>query len=175
MPNDADSEFTDLLVRESRDLFGFVHALVGDPDRADDLFQASCLEIWRIRETFHMGTDFGAWARTVARFQVLRAWKRERVERRIFSREAVEAIERAYDSPESLGLDEERRALDLCLEALPEDVRGLLRERYAEEVPVREMALRRETSEAGLKMRLLRLRKKLADCVRARLSEEAVI
>ena len=172
----AGNEFSALIEREARSLAGFILALTGDPERAEDLYQATCLELWRIRDTFRPGTDFGAWARTVARYQVLRHWKRAKIERRIFSREAIEAIEDAYrpePAPDCNPDEEARRALDVCLGTLPEECRGLLRERYAESIPVREMARRRATSEAGLKMRLLRLRQKLAACVRARLAEEA--
>ena len=173
----AEIEFSALIERQARSLAGFIQALVGDPERAEDLYQATCLELWRIRGTFRPGTDFGAWTRTVARYQVLRYWKRNRIEKRIFSSEAIESIEESYREPDPDPQDDPgedpRRALEKCLEALPEECRGLLRERYAESIPVREMAGRRGTSEPGLKMRLLRLRQKLRDCVRGRLSEEA--
>jgi RNA polymerase sigma-70 factor (ECF subfamily) len=184
MQHAAGSEFSALIEGEARRLAGFVLALVGDPERAEDLFQATCLELWRIRHTFRPGTDFGAWARTVARFQAMRHWRRARIERRIFSREAVDAIEAAYRAPDPDPVSdpqggavdpdaEARQALERCLEGLPEECRELLRERYAEAAPVREMALRRGASEAGLKMRLFRLRRKLGECVTSRLRQEA--
>jgi RNA polymerase sigma-70 factor (ECF subfamily) len=179
MQHSAGKEFSALIEREQPRLRGFVLALVGDPERAEDLCQATCLELWRIRATFRPGSDFGAWARTVARYQVLRYWKRAKIERRIFSREAVDALERSYADAEPARRVEDRDASDMesdergalaaCLETLSEDCRDLLKERYTEAVPVREMARRRGTSEPALKMRLVRLRKKLAECVRARL------
>lgn len=184
MQDSEGKEFSALIEGEARRLRGFVVALVGDPERAEDLYQATCLEIWRIRDTFRPGSDFGAWARTLARYQVLRYWKRAKIERRIFSAAAIDAVERAYAVPSSAGAatdgnaseeeSEARRALDACLEALPGDGRDLLRERYAEAVPVREMARRRGTSEAALKMRLVRLRTRLAGCVRRRLGVQAM-
>ncbi len=71
----SDGEFEDLLRREGRTLAGFVLALVGDRHSADDVYQSTCLELWRIRGTFAPGTDFGAWSRSVARIQVMRHWR----------------------------------------------------------------------------------------------------
>ena len=65
-----------LLEQGAKNLASFILALVADRHEADDLFQATCLELWRIRSTFRPGTDFGKWSRTVARHQVQRFWRK---------------------------------------------------------------------------------------------------
>lgn len=167
MPSLDDREFASRLENEGRALASFLLALVGDHHLMDDMYQSTCLELWRIRGTFRPGTDFGAWSRTVARYQVLRHWKRARLERRLFSKAAMDAIEDAYRDPaEGVADAEERAALRDCLDALPEDSRTLLDLRYSKGSNLRDAAAEREVSEASLKMRLVRIRQRLADCVR---------
>lgn len=165
-----DSVFAALLKKEAVPLASFVLALVGDRHVADDLFQSACLELWRIRRTFVPGTNFGAWARTVARYQVLQYWRKSGRESVSFSSEAVERIEAAYNSPQEedtiKGL---RGALEKCMESLTLEERQLLRERYNHGTSLKTLARRSGRTEAGLKMALMRLRKKLAQCVNARM------
>lgn len=169
----SDSEFVRLLKGQGRSLAGFVLALVGERHLADDLYQSTCLELWRIRRTFQGGTDFGAWSRTVARYQVLRHWRKSGRERVAFSSRTVDRIAAVYgDSPETGEGEGMKAALEACLQALPGRDRDLLRKRYG---GVSLVDLARETgrTEGGLKMKLLRLREKLARCVRSRLELEA--
>ena len=81
MPERRDSEFAALIEREGPSLASFVLALVGDPQAVEDLYQSTCLELWRIRRTFRLGSDFGAWSRTVARYQIRRHWEKTQREK----------------------------------------------------------------------------------------------
>jgi RNA polymerase sigma-70 factor (ECF subfamily) len=171
----GDSEFVGLLQKEGTSLASFVLALVGDRPTADDLYQATCLELWRLRETFRPGTDFGAWARTVARYQIRRHWRKasREKEKLIFSSEAVDRLAQAYAAaPPESRMERLRAALAACMELLAPEERTLLRRRYNHAVPVKVLATKTGRSEGGLKMALLRLRRKLARCVQARTAPE---
>ncbi len=171
----GDSEFVEVLQKEAASLLSFVLALVGDRPTADDLYQATCLELWRLRRTFRPGTNFGAWARTVARYHVRRYWRtasRER-EKLIFSSEAVDRLAQAYAAAPSESRTERlRTALAACMELLSSEDRMLLRRRYNHGMPIKVLATKTGRSEGGLKMALLRLRQKLAHCVRSRIAHE---
>jgi RNA polymerase sigma-70 factor (ECF subfamily) len=171
MPEPRDNAFAALLEREGPTLASFVLALVGNPQAAEDVYQSTCLELWRIRSTFRMGSDFGAWSRTVARYQIRRHWKRTRREKLVFSAEAMELIENAYkETPREEEKAERLEALKSCLDSLEEESHGLVEERYGEGASIRQLALRHGVSEDGLKMRLLRIRRKLAECLRRKTS-----
>ena len=175
MTEDRDTPFVRLLEQEAQDLASFVLALVADRHQADDLFQATCLELWRIRSTFRPGTNFGAWSRTVARLQVQRFWRKRSRERLAFSSEAVDRIAEAYEAePAAPDRQPMRRALDACLDTLSQPQRDLLRRRYNDGARVESLARETGRSTGGLKMVLMRLRRKLAQCVKARLSQEAL-
>jgi RNA polymerase sigma-70 factor, ECF subfamily len=174
----SDGEFESLLAEERRRLAGFILALAGDRHLADDLFGATCLELWRIRRTFRPGTDFGAWSRAVARIQVLRHFRKAGREKVCFSSEAIDRIAEAHGgpgdaSPEEAEPDRSREALAACLAVLPGDDRKLIERRYRDGAAVKALAAETGRSEAGLKMKLLRLREKLALCVRGRLTARA--
>ena len=175
MPKDRDTPFVRLLEQETEKLASFVLAMVADRHEADDLFQATCLELWRIRSKFRPGTDFGAWSRTVARSEIRRFWRRSSREKLAFSSEAVDQIANAYESePAEPDREKMRRALDACLETLSQQHRGLLRRRYNDGVRIDLLARETCRTDGGLKMVLMRLRRKLAQCVEARLSQEAL-
>jgi DNA-directed RNA polymerase specialized sigma24 family protein len=93
----------------------------------------------------------------------------------------MDRIEKAYavyraEEPMSKGETTEMEdALRSCVESLPEGSRRLLVERYTNGASIRQLAVSSAVSEDGLKMRLLRLRQKLAACVRSRLSRETHI
>jgi len=181
MTGEEDNEFEALLVREGRTLAGFILALVGDRARSDDLFQSTCLELWRIRRTFAAGTDFGAWSRAVARIQVMRHWRRAGREKVAFSSAAIDRVAEAFAAPPGEVPPEEsdgeaaRKALAACLEGISGDDRRLLDRRYRDAAPVREVAAETGRTEAALKMKLLRLRETLRRCVgkRMRASEKS--
>jgi len=170
----GESEFTRLLEREAQPLASFILALVGDRHVADDIFQSTCLELWRIRGTFRPGTDFGAWSRTVARYQALRHWRKAGREKLAFSTDAIERIADAYAAPPPPPEEDDRlrRALAACVDALAPDDGDLLRRRYNDGVPVRALAAESRQSEGAIKMSLMRLRRRLAACVRRRLARE---
>lgn len=166
----GDRAFAAVLEREAAHLASFVLALVGERHCADDLTQATCLELWRIRHTFRAGTDFGAWSRTVARYQVLRHFRKAGREKVMFSGDAIDTIAAAYAARTHDERAEERRAaLERCLERVAPDQRAILAERYNDGVSVKALATRTGRTEGGLKMALMRLRQELARCVQARL------
>jgi len=166
----GDNIFASLLKKEGRPLAGFVLALVGDRHAAEDIFQASCMELWRIRRTFKIGTDFGAWSRTVARYQIHRYWRAKGREKVSFSSKAMNQVAEAYSDPDQADdMELKRKMLQACMEQLSNNNQNLLNERYNHGTPIRRLAKKSGRTEGGLKMVFVRLRRMLARCVESRL------
>lgn len=71
-----DSEFLALLGRHELQLSACVHALVPSWHDAEDIIQETRLRLWRDFEKFRSGSDFSAWACTIARY-VVRAYAKQ--------------------------------------------------------------------------------------------------
>jgi RNA polymerase sigma-70 factor (ECF subfamily) len=171
--NQGDSEFAALLKQQSGALAGFVLAVVGDRQAMEDIFQSTCLELWRIRKTFTLGTDFGAWSRTVARYQVKRYLQKTGREKVAFSSAAVEHIAETYAHPKRPAEDTElRRALKECLALLSESHKALLKQRYNHGTAVRITAEKIGKTESALKMMLVRIRRSLRNCITGRMKRK---
>jgi RNA polymerase sigma-70 factor (ECF subfamily) len=140
---------------------------------ADDVAQAVFVEAFKSLGRYKPGGDFRAWLFTIARYQVMAELTRLRrladYHERYFPHALWQELERR-----ALGLDdrdEERlAALRACLGGLDEDARALLTQRYADEVPVREMAEQRARSEGAIKKHLFTLREQLHQCLVRRLA-----
>ena len=63
--------FTRLLLQNQRRIAGLIFSLVPRGADADDVMQETCAVLWRKFGEFQTGTDFGAWALRIARFQVM--------------------------------------------------------------------------------------------------------
>lgn len=154
-----------------RELAAFVRMLVGGGDRAEDLYQETCLEIWRSRERFESGADFGRWARGVARNVVLRACRsRGGAPTTPFGPEVVEQLAEAWEERLD-GPTEREVALRACLDELSAPHQQLMDLAYREERSHAEVAASTGRTTGSVKVLLHRIRKKLMDCVNRRLRE----
>ncbi|MDI1310999.1 sigma-70 family RNA polymerase sigma factor, partial [Prosthecobacter sp.] len=138
--------------------------LPGDPS-AHDVMQQANATLWKKRTDFTLGTNFKAWAFSVARYEVLNYRKQQaRDSRLVFSAEleetfAEELAERDDD------LEKRQAALKNCLTKLRQQDRELLLHRYASEGTLQDYSARTGRSVGGLKVTLHRLRYALLGCM----------
>ena len=59
-----------LLAEHERQLAGYVHTLVPLWQDAEDVLQNTKLRLWEQFDSFQLGTDFAAWAITIAGYMV---------------------------------------------------------------------------------------------------------
>ena len=139
---------------------------------AGDVIQAANAKIWQNRTDFHAGTNFDAWALTVARYEVLSHRKRQSRDARLhFCDELEQTV--ADDLTESnLSQLDYQSALQTCLQTLSPRNRRLLLGRYASTKSLGEYAATVNRSAASLKVTLSRLRKSLGGCIERRLAAE---
>ncbi len=142
---------------------------------ADDVAQTTFVEAIKNLGRYKPGGDFRAWLFTIARYQVMAELTRLRrladYHERYFPHALWQELERralAMDDRD----DQRLEALRRCLSGLEGDARVLLTQRYADEVPLREMARARAVSEGAIKQRLFQLREQLHGCLVRRLARE---
>ncbi len=168
-------EFDETIVRlvaeHQTALRGFVMAMMPGSSEVDDVVQEANILVWRKRQEFEPGTNFRAWLLTVAKYQVMTAWKRQRGRKEsLFPDEVLAKL--ADDAAAASGVaspDSRRKALWECLDHLRPVDKALVLRRYFDELNIKQLATEAERSADSVKMSLLRIRGVLAACVRRRL------
>ena len=59
-------DFAEQLVRNQRRVFAYIVTLLSNRDDAEDVFQSTCLILWRKWEEFDPGRDFFTWSCGIA-------------------------------------------------------------------------------------------------------------
>lgn len=168
-PEEHDSEFVALLTGHQVALRLYVSSLLpGEPGAADVAQQANAT-IWGKRADFTLGTNFKAWAFSIARFEVLNFRKRQaRDARLVFSAELEDLM--AEELPGQVDdLDHRQAALRHCLEDLRAADRELILHRYFRRTTLARYAEEVGRSVGGLKVSLHRIRNSLLRCIEGRL------
>jgi len=167
---DRQEEFIRLLGGAHGLLLRYVLSLVGNRHDAEDVVQRAGLTMWRRFASFEPGSDFIAWATTVAFYEVRNFQRAGGRSRLTFDDELLRllAAERAIHIREAHPRQE---ALDACLEKLDGAARRLIDAIYLEGAEVASLAARQGQAVQTIYNRLGAIRRGLADCVRRRMAE----
>jgi RNA polymerase sigma-70 factor (ECF subfamily) len=116
-------------------------------------------------------SPFFPWLKRIAVNGVLQEIRR----RKVSARHAGDYLRHVQTSrldrdPEAAVAEEQRAALKRCIEELPSTHTQLLTARYRDEASIGDLARRFRTTAGAMKVRLLRLRQALGECIRRRLS-----
>ncbi|MCG8585159.1 MAG: sigma-70 family RNA polymerase sigma factor [Pirellulales bacterium] len=168
---DSHERFAELFRQHHARLFGYVLSLVHSVVDAQDIMQQASLTMWERFDGFEPGSDFFAWACSIARFKSLNWLKAERRRQRVFS-DAVELeITAAYCDVDPIEVAERKEALYGCVEELPADQQKLLFDCYDQSRAVADVAEELGRTVFSVYGSLRNIRRKLADCVRSKLSK----
>jgi len=134
----------------------------------EEIAQRTFVAAYSRLQDYSVGTNFGAWLFTIARYQLKTETTRLRRIADYHARYRLNLLElelqRRQDEPpehQVMRLDH----LQTCLESLGEHLRRFVTWRYDERIPLEVMAERSGRSVAAVKKQLWKLRKKLHDCI----------
>lgn len=153
-------------------LYGFILKRLADREQTLEVLQRTNLVICRKSGEFQHGSSFAAWAFTIAKFQILAWRKSEGSGRLVFTDKVYELLDRPVEQ-EAAAVDERVSLLRRCLERLRDDDRELIQRRYRDGEQIEPIAQSLAKTVEAVGMRLLRIRKLLAECVRTGLNREA--
>lgn len=163
-------EFVGLLNAAHALLLRYVMSLVANRHDAEDVLQRASVVMWRRFGTFTPGTDFVAWATTVAFYEARnfqRITGRSRIE---FDDDLMQTLA-AERVPHVRQWSPRMEALEACMEKLPAGHRGLMDAVYTQGVEVVTLAQREGRSVQTLYNKLNFIRRALAECVQQRMAE----
>lgn len=172
-PHDRHEEFIALLNGSHAMLLRYVMSLVANRHDAEDVLQRVGMVMWRRFDTFERGSDFIAWATTIA-FYEARNFQRSVGRAHVaFDDRLLQllAAERALDVQR---WNPRLEALERCLEKLDATGRELIQAVYAQGIDAAEVAQRRGLAVQTIYNKLTFIRRALAECVQRRLAEAAV-
>lgn len=160
------SDFVAALLSHQRGIHAFLVTLLPHEDDLDDLQQQVCLALWEKRDQYEPARPFLPWAYAFARNHALKYLEAKSREKGLqhFSGPMLEQIAIAREAFD-VSTEARRRSLDACLRRLRPEQRDLIRERFAGERSLKDLAARIGVSAASLTMRLQRLRHALLKCI----------
>jgi RNA polymerase sigma-70 factor (ECF subfamily) len=153
-------------------LYAFIHALVRDPHGAEDVFQETTMVLFREAAQFQAGTDFGAWARSVARNRI-REHFRKLNRHQPLSEAAETALADRFRETRADWWRERREALFRCLDDVRGKIRSMLDLYYGQSRSAGEVAEALGMTPAAIRIALCRIRKQLRECAERRLGLDA--
>lgn len=168
-PSDEEAEFVASLTANQAAIAMVVRALMPGESGFEEVVQQTNAKLWEKRDDFELGTNFRAWASSVARYKVLNYRKQQARDSRLtFSHELEQTI--ADEAPNLLdNVPQRQLALRQCLGELKAESRELLLDRYRGKETISQIAARLGRSVGGVRVTLCRLRDALLQCIQRRL------
>jgi RNA polymerase sigma-70 factor, ECF subfamily len=162
-----------LYAQQERRIFAYVLSLVCNLDDTNEVVQETCVRLWEQFDEFDPSGDFGAWACSIAHYQVLSMRKKLRTSKLEFGLNFYEAVAEEMSAAVD-ALNERQRALSECLEKLTPQHRDFLRLCYSGQAKFKTIAGQLGRSLSATYSLLFRIRRIVHDCVEKKLTEEAL-
>lgn len=184
MPEDSSSKamseeeqraaFARLFAQHNRWLFGYLLTLLGNPSDAEDVFQETCVVIWREYKAFDLSTNFMKWTSTIALNQVRRFRRIQSRREKTLSDGVVELLATEAITHSDL-LEARQTALHGCLQKLSQSDRQLVEECYSDNrTSIRDTSERIGRSANTVYKALNRIRRALHACINRQLAVEGI-
>ena len=166
-----------LVERYQRQLYYFVVGKVAEDAEAKDIIQKSFVSAYRNLRSFQPGGSFFAWLRGIALNHCRNEWRRSHslatMKERLLEAKRAE-LELAW-LEERHGEGEHRvAALRECLQKLSADEQRLVEMRFVQELSMQALAEAVGRGSEAVRMWLYRVRQRLAECVKRKLSAESL-
>jgi RNA polymerase sigma-70 factor (ECF subfamily) len=171
--NSGKDSFAKLLEENQRDLFRVIFCIVHSLPDAEDVFQQTSVAMWEKFDDFQPGTNFLAWARSIARFKALAFLRSKGRERICFSEELIEQIAAQDALPPAVD-EAALLALASCQKKLSSSDQKLLSLCYGGSYTIYEAAESIGRPVGSVYVSLTRIRRALYGCIQRSLSAGSV-
>ncbi len=121
-------------------LLSYIMMMVHNQAAAEDLLQETVTIMWENFDKFEEGTNFAAWAISIARNKSLEYLKENRKTKKIFSDSIYEKLSYVAETS-SNDFNKRVSILDQCLKKLNKNDQDIINLRYKHNVPVKHISL----------------------------------
>ena len=158
-----------LWMKHQTTVTAYIASVVRDRHHVEDISQEVASAISMQVDKYEPARPFLPWALGIAHRQVLKYLRSRKRDRLVFDEGLLEQLaQRHIEHAE--GSAARKAALHACMQGLSEERKALLESRYFKSVAVQELAGQLGRTEGAVSMLLLRIRQRLAECIRKRLS-----
>jgi RNA polymerase sigma-70 factor (ECF subfamily) len=165
--------FLSLLMTNQKRIYAFVLAMVPNQINAEDILQETVTEMWKKFGDYEVGTNFVAWACTIAKYKILQFRRKQGTSKLKFSDELIDLLQ--PQSEEVMHSMEDRiDSIKRCIKKLSKKDILLIRMRYEQDCAVKTIALRAGKSLQSVYQNLNRIHKMLLRCVERLMASENI-
>jgi RNA polymerase sigma-70 factor (ECF subfamily) len=166
---DRAEAYVRLLMEHEPKIRSFLRGLLPGWNDVDEVIQEASLIAWRKFDQFELGTAFGGWFLTIARFEALKHRRKLARSPQVFSEEVWTLLaDDAVDEEAPLA----RKHLEKCLEQMDSERRDIMLKVHSPGVVIRDVAKQSGRSEAAFYKLIQRLRIVLLDCISRSVARE---
>ncbi len=163
------NEIVRLLMEHRSTLFAFIYASVRDYDIAEEVLQDVSVVICEDSDSFELGTNFGAWAREIARRRILAYYRSSKRFPDPLSDEELRNLQAGFDAVDDVSVKQRMASLVKCLESLKPFAKRLVQLRYASRCSLCEISRQVGRQPESVRKALYRTRQSLRECIERRL------
>ena len=163
-------EYVRLVATNERRIYGYILAMVLSHQDADDILQETLIYTWNEFDKYRPGTNFGAWAMSVARYRILDYLRNKKLERQVVLTNTLVANFHDEVRESTDDMDDYLDTLQYCVKKLNADDRTLLTERYQKNYSVKEIAEAAGVTVQNVYQKLSRIQVMLYRCVKRALA-----
>jgi RNA polymerase sigma-70 factor, ECF subfamily len=164
------AEFMRLFSQHSRRVYQFILTLAMNHADADEVYQNTCVILWKKFPAYDPSGSFHAWACRIAQLELMQV-RRKNKRMQTVSDEVLNLLaDQVIAHADQLGVRHD--ALTDCLDKLDERDRKLIQQRYYHEQAPKEIARARASSVHSVYRALARIHISLRECVHRTLARE---
>lgn len=163
IPKGPEEEFIVLLSENQRKIYSFVLSAVSRQGVAEEIMQQTCLIMWRNFSHYEKGTNFAAWGKEIAKYEIFN-YRKKKTKELFLDPESLDKVMEMSQKTEMTS-DQTIKALEGCLKKLTEKKRNLVRYRYNEGLACSLIAEKMKIPVTTVYKSLARIHASLEDCI----------
>ena len=164
-PDPRVGRFVQLFTEHERRIRVYLFTLLPGRNEVDEVMQEVSAVLWKKFAQLDDDDGFLPWAYRIAHYEVLMYRRTRARDRLVFNESTLLRISEDFDDEAESVRDQQRVALDRCLNKLPAEDRRLLMSAYDSETRISEMAAKMNLTSNSLYKSLGRLRQRLVKCM----------
>lgn len=142
----------------------FILMVVHNSHDADEIFQETASLLWEQFDKFESGTNFGAWAVSIAKYKVMEYLQQNKRRRDLFKPELYQELS-VLAEPASSDTEDRTKAFRNCFYKLDRSCRSLLSLRYQKNLSIKKIAEKKGVSTGAMYRKISKIFNLLRRCI----------